>query len=70
MKKTITIFGTMICAVVIVGFRSCKKDAVKLGSVEKTTSITVNFSSTDANTFYSFKDTTGIANPMSMKYPP
>lgn len=61
MKKSI-IYAT---AVITIAFASCSKDKTDmtpLPTTVKTKSITVNFSSSSAFTFFSFRDTAVIAN--------
>lgn len=62
MKKTTTLLSIVMFAVAILTFSSCKKDDAAPTVTEKTTSLTVNFSSAEAFTFYRFKDSSIVAN--------
>lgn len=55
MKKTTIFLGSMICAAAVLMFSSCKKDSATTGATEKTTSLTVSFTTTSSNTFFSLE---------------
>ncbi|MGG9970445.1 HmuY family protein [Ferruginibacter sp. SUN002] len=62
MKKTTTLFVSMICAATIISLASCKKDATTPGASESTTSLTVSFSNAAPYTFFSLKNGSVIPN--------
>jgi len=61
MKNKI-IYGTVCLALIFAACSKSKTDVVTLPATVKTKNITVNFSPTSSFTFFSFRDTTVIAN--------